>query len=109
CAAVSISSPRRSRIPSGESRSRGSMQQATSQSRRSRPILALTNERAHGVIGASSREARMDAQSLTEDRKTARRSRFARFVLILLGTVLALGAWQGFGVLMYGIEGSYDH
>jgi len=34
---------------------------------------------------------------------------FARAVVVLLGAVLALGAWQGFGVLMYGIEGSYDH
>lgn len=51
----------------------------------------------------------MDAPTLTEARKAARRNRFARFVLVLLGTVLALGAWQGFGVLMYGIEGSYDH
>jgi hypothetical protein len=50
----------------------------------------------------------MDAPSL-EQRRTARRQRFARFVLVLLGSVLALGAWQGFGVLMYGIEGSYDH
>jgi len=59
-------------------------------------------------MGASSRETRMDAPSL-EQRRTARRQRFARFVLLLLGSVLALGAWQGFGVLMYGIEGSYDH
>ena len=34
---------------------------------------------------------------------------FARVTLVLLGAVLAVGAWQGFGVLMYGIEGSYDH
>ena len=51
----------------------------------------------------------MDAQGLTQNRQVARRSRFARIVLVLLGTLLALGAWQGFGVLMYGIEGSYDH
>jgi hypothetical protein len=50
----------------------------------------------------------MDAPSL-EQRRTARRNRFARLVLVLLGAVLALGAWQGFGVLMYGIEGSYEH
>lgn len=36
-------------------------------------------------------------------------ARFARAVLLLLGAVLAVGAWQGFGVLLYGIEGSYDH
>lgn len=51
----------------------------------------------------------MDAPSLTENRKAAWRGRAARFVLFLLGAVLAVGAWQGFGVLMYGIEGSYDH
>ena len=50
----------------------------------------------------------MDAPSL-EQRRAARHQRFARVVLVLLGAVLALGAWQGFGVLMYGIEGSYDH
>ena len=49
----------------------------------------------------------MDAP--TDSRKTARRNRLVRISLILLGTVLALGAWQSFGVLMYGIEGSYDH
>jgi hypothetical protein len=38
-----------------------------------------------------------------------RQARFARAVLVLLGAVLAVGAWQGFGVLLYGIEGSYDH
>jgi len=46
----------------------------------------------------------MDAQEPSKSR-----SRFARAVLVLLGAVLAVGAWQGFGVLMYGIEGSYDH
>jgi len=51
----------------------------------------------------------MDAPSLIERRRIARRDRFARFVLVLLGTVLVLGAWQGFGVLLYGIEGSYEH
>jgi hypothetical protein len=51
----------------------------------------------------------MDAPSLTETRKAARHDRFARIVLVLLGAVLAVGAWQGFGVLMYGIEGSYAH
>jgi hypothetical protein len=51
----------------------------------------------------------MDAQSLKDERRAARRNRFARFALVLLGGVLAIGAWQGFGVLMYGIEGSYDH
>jgi hypothetical protein len=58
---------------------------------------------------ASQRETRMDAQSRSESRKAARRNRLARISLILLGAVLALGAWQSFGVLMYGIEGSYDH
>jgi len=46
----------------------------------------------------------MDAQEPSK-----RRSRLGRAVMILLGAVLAVGAWQGFGVLMYGIEGSYDH
>lgn len=45
-----------------------------------------------------------------EPRKPSnRRTRFARVVVFLLGTVLAVGAWQGFGVLLYGIEGSYEH
>lgn len=45
-----------------------------------------------------------------DTRETSKRQAlFARITLILLGTVLAVGAWQGFGVLMYGIEGSYDH
>ena len=60
-------------------------------------------------MGVSQRETRMDAPSLSETRKTARRNRLARIAMILLGAVLALGAWQSFGVLMYGIEGSYDH
>ncbi len=46
----------------------------------------------------------MDAQEPSK-----RQSRVARAVMILLGAVLAVGAWQGFGVLLYGIEGSYDH
>ena len=50
----------------------------------------------------------MDAPS-QDQRREARRSRYARIVLVLLGAVLALGAWQGYGVLLYGIEGSYDH
>jgi hypothetical protein len=58
---------------------------------------------------ALQRETRMDAQSLSESRKAARRNLLAKISLILLGAVLALGAWQSFGVLMYGIEGSYDH
>ena len=49
----------------------------------------------------------MDAQS--DVRKVARKNLLARISLFLLGGVLALGVWQGFGVLMYGIEGSYDH
>jgi hypothetical protein len=58
-------------------------------------------------MAASQRETRMDAQ--TDSRKAARMNRLARIAMILLGAVLAVGAWQGFGVLMYGIEGSYDH
>jgi hypothetical protein len=50
----------------------------------------------------------MDAQSL-EQRRTARRNRYARVVVVLLAAVLAVGAWQAFGVLVYGIEGSYEH
>jgi hypothetical protein len=70
---------------------------------------ALTTHVNHGVMCASQWETRMDAPSLTESRKAVRRNRHARIALILLGAVLALGAWQSFGVLMYGIEGSYDH
>jgi hypothetical protein len=51
----------------------------------------------------------MDAPSLREERRVVLRKRFARFALALLGGVLAVGAWQGFCVLLYGIEGSYDH
>ena len=51
----------------------------------------------------------MDAPSLNGTRNVTRRSRLARAALVLLGAVLALGAWQGFGVLLYGIEGSYAH
>ena len=51
----------------------------------------------------------MDAPSLNRTRNEARRNRLARIALVLLGAVLALGAWQGFGVLLYGIEGSYAH
>jgi hypothetical protein len=51
----------------------------------------------------------MDAPSLNGTRNEMRRNRLARIALVLLGTVLALGAWQGFGVLLYGIEGSYEH
>jgi hypothetical protein len=47
----------------------------------------------------------MDAQP-PED---ARRRRYARIIILMFGAVLAVGAWQGFGVLMYGIEGSYAH
>ena len=43
------------------------------------------------------------------DKPSKRHSRRARAAMILLGAVLAVGAWQGFGVLLYGIEGSYDH
>lgn len=43
------------------------------------------------------------------ERSSKRQARLARAALILLGVVLALGAWQGFGVLLYGIEGSYEH
>lgn len=38
-----------------------------------------------------------------------RKARLARTVIVLLGAVIAVGAWQTFGVLMYGIEGSYAH
>jgi hypothetical protein len=51
----------------------------------------------------------MDAPSLKDTPHTARRNRFARFALLLLGAVLAVGAWQAFGVLLFGIEGSYEH
>lgn len=51
----------------------------------------------------------MEAPLLPDKRKAARRNRLARIAIVLLAAVLASGAWQGFGVLMYGIEGSYDH
>jgi hypothetical protein len=60
-------------------------------------------------VATGYRETRMDAPTLIERRRAARRNRFAKFALIMLGAVLALGAWQGFGVLLYGIEGSYEH
>jgi ferric-dicitrate binding protein FerR (iron transport regulator) len=60
-------------------------------------------------MGTLNREPRMDAPSLKDERRAARRNRFARLALALLGGVLAVGAWQGYGVLLYGIEGSYDH
>jgi hypothetical protein len=72
-----------------------------------RKILALTTRVKRGVMVALQRETRMDAP--TDSRKATRRNRLVRISLILLGAVLALGAWQSFGVLMYGIEGSYDH
>lgn len=50
----------------------------------------------------------MEAPSL-EQCRTACRNRYARVILVLLGAVLAVGAWQSYGVLLlYGIEGSYD-
>jgi hypothetical protein len=36
-----------------------------------------------------------------------RERRLVRIVIILFGAMLAVGAWQGYGVLIYGIEGSY--
>jgi hypothetical protein len=38
----------------------------------------------------------------------ARQRRLIRVVIILFGALLAVGAWQGYGVLIHGIEGSYD-
>jgi hypothetical protein len=49
------------------------------------------------------------APEIVMQKPSKHRARFARAVIILLGAVLAVGAWQGVGVLMYGIEGSYDH
>jgi len=37
------------------------------------------------------------------------RRRLERIALALLGVLLAIGVWQGYGVLIYGIEGSYAH
>lgn len=36
-----------------------------------------------------------------------RERRLVRIVLFLFGALLAVGAWQGYGVLIHGIEGSY--
>jgi hypothetical protein len=38
----------------------------------------------------------------------ARQRRLVRIVIALFGALLAVGAWQGYGVLIHGIEGSYD-
>jgi len=47
----------------------------------------------------------MDARRLS----AALRRRLERIVNIVLGTLLAVGLWQAYGVLRYGIEGSYAH
>lgn len=47
----------------------------------------------------------MDAQRNPE----ARQRRLVRIVIFLFVAVLAVGAWQSFGVLVHGIEGSYAH
>ena len=36
------------------------------------------------------------------------RPRVVRIIIALFGALLAVGAWQGYGVLIHGIEGSYD-
>ena len=51
----------------------------------------------------------MEAPHLEKPRESKRSARYARVVTILLGVVLAIGAWQTFGVLIHGIEGSYAH
>jgi hypothetical protein len=45
----------------------------------------------------------MDAQQIPR----ARERRLIRIVYGLFGAVLAIGAWQGYGVLLHGIEASY--
>ena len=39
----------------------------------------------------------------------AHRRRLERIALVVLGVLFAIGVWQGYGVLIYGIEGSYAH
>jgi len=51
----------------------------------------------------------MEAPQPSKQVHVTRRDRLARIAIVLLGAVLAAGAWQSFGVLLYGIEGSYDH
>jgi hypothetical protein len=36
-----------------------------------------------------------------------RERRLVRIVIFLFGAMLAVGAWQGYGVLIHGIEGSH--
>jgi hypothetical protein len=63
-----------------------------------RKKCALTISASRGFMGASIyREKRMEA----------RERRLVRTVLFLFGALLAVGAWQGYGVLIHGIEGSY--
>jgi hypothetical protein len=39
----------------------------------------------------------------------AHRRRLERIALLVLGVLFAIGLWQSYGVLLYGIEGSYAH
>ena len=49
----------------------------------------------------------MSASIYREKRMEARERRLVRTVLFLFGALLAVGAWQGYGVLIHGIEGSH--
>jgi hypothetical protein len=63
----------------------------------------------HGKRALTSRAARgfMGASIYREQRMEARERRLVRTVILLFGALLAVGAWQGYGVLIHGIEGSY--
>jgi hypothetical protein len=39
----------------------------------------------------------------------AHQRRLERIALLVLGVLFAVGMWQAYGVLLYGIEGSYAH
>jgi hypothetical protein len=53
----------------------------------------------------------MEAQRDPEGRECPlpgpRERRLVRTIIFLFGAMLAVGAWQGYGVLIHGIEGSY--
>lgn len=39
----------------------------------------------------------------------AHQRRLERIALLVLGVLFVIGVWQGYGVLVHGIEGSYAH
>jgi hypothetical protein len=62
------------------------------------------------LCASNFREKRMDARrNRTREQllPEVRERRLVRTVIFLFEAMLAVGAWQGYGVLIYGIEGSY--